>query len=521
MSITVGDRPCNLTSAPLTAVNSNITRVDCVLPALSWGTYPVLVSVAGMGAASPPLGAPLPSLLYGLGGLAASAPPLHNVGSSGIGGNCRVSLFGGALVTVTGSGMVPGANSSMLQRSTEVSFDTSNSSVACVASATPAAAPASCSFFGKPTPPLAAVNSSSPSLTVAIASVSSTTTAVLRLSRYTIADAAVYSGNTTIRSLLSLRMRIRNATAPSSNFVDAWMSLEMCVGRTPSVSSISPTSFPATSSGGSRNLTLAWGFTMAGMENGVLVPTATGAPSNATVELESGSGLRVPCAAPVVTASSATNTTYNETLACTLPTYIPPSSYTLWVCVDPFGCGPWMGFNVTAVNASVTGLSADSPTAGSLVGGLVVTILGSGFDTNATRISARFGTAPCALLSSNATALVCRVGAPSPPLDASSTPAQALPLFLTMNAVELPYTNTTFVFDRALTANVTGVQPAVLPCAVGGVRLTVTGSGFVAWPPNLTVSSNERQSVTASCYSRCGRSVAMIVACRPASRCIS
>ena len=466
----------------------NVTRVDCSAPLLPWGQYQVVVTVDGLGPAVPPLGAPPPALWFSPTAITYSAPLLHTV-SSGAGGNCRVSLFGGGLLSVSSSAMVSGITSSELQRTMTAFFDNSSPSTTCISS-TNAAAPASCTFFGKATPPLSAIstssNGSAPPLTMGVASASSTA-ATIRLSRYTIPDMAQYAGNATIRSLLRWRVRIFDTSAaPTTPYVDGPDTyLEMCSGRTPNVYALSPTSIGP---GSGRNLTLSWGFTMAGTENGVLVATAVGAPSNASIELESGT-LRIPCGAPVITATSAANTTYNETLVCSLPAYIPASHYTLWVCIDPFGCGFQPGFAVATVAPTVTGLSADSPPAAGLVGGLMVTILGSGFDTSATRVGVRFGSAPCAVAASNATAVTCLVGAPTPPLNASA-PAQALPLFLvdtsTSSATEVSYPAVTFTFDPALTGTISNAQPNGIRLG-GGTRVNITGSGFVTSPPNLRV----------------------------------
>ena len=486
VTITVGGRPCNVSGSAVvnTSSNANVTRVDCSAPLLPWGQYPVVVAVAGVGLAAPPRGASPPSLSVNLTSLSYTAPRLHD--AAGAGANCRVSLFGGALLSIAGGGMVPGLNSSELQRSMTAFFDNSSPSITCVSSAA-ASAPASCTFFGKVTPPLSAItNGTAPALAMAFADASSAATATVRVGRYAIPDVALYAGNATIRSLLRWRVRVSNTSAsPTTAYVDSPdVYLEMCSGRTPTVYALSPTSIvPGSAGGSSRDLTLTWGFTMAGTENGVLAPTAIAAPSAASIELEVGS-LRVHCGGPVVTARAATATTYNETVLCSLPAYVPPSNYTLWVCVDPFGCGFQLGF---AVAPTVTGLSADSPTAAGLVGGVVVTVLGSGFDANATRMSMRFGSAACAVLASNATAVTCRVGAPTPPLNASA-PAQALPLYLSAapNAGELSYPALSFTFDPALTATITDVQPPVISLA-GGTRINITGTDFLASPPNLTV----------------------------------
>ena len=336
-SVTVAGQLCNLTAA--TAISANTTQLNCTLPTqgVPWGIWPVVVTTAGFGAAVPPTGAAAPTLTaYNVTpAVSISAPLLHNV-SSGAGGNCRVSLFGGGLLTVTGVGLVPGVNNSDQQRSMEAFFDASNATLACVASASPAAAPASCSFFGATTPPLTAMNGSSPYLTMTVVTADSTS-ATIRLSRYSVPNADKFTPNSTIRSLLRWRVRVRDTayaatlTPPATSYaVSADMYLEMCTGRTPVLSAASPPSLPPGTIGGAgRALAVTYGFAMAGTESGVLVPTAAGSPSNAAIELEL-AGTRVACANASVVSSSATNTTYTETASCTLPPYIPSGLYTLW-----------------------------------------------------------------------------------------------------------------------------------------------------------------------------------------------
>ena len=293
-----------------------------------------MVTAAGLGAAVPPTDALAPTLTaYNVPPTAAySSPLLHNV-SSGAGGNCRVSLFGGGLVTITGTGMVVGVNNSDQQRSMEAFLDASNATLACISSSSPAAAPAACSFFNASTPPLAALSGSTPLLNMTVVSADSTS-ATIRLSRYSVPNADKYTSNSTIRSLLRWRIRVRDTGAPPAapySYSDtADMYLEMCTGRAPVLSTVSPASLQAGTPGGvTRALTVTYGFSMAGTESGVLVPRAAGSPSNAAIELEL-AGVRTACTNASVVGSSSTTTTYTETASCTLPPYIPCGLYTLW-----------------------------------------------------------------------------------------------------------------------------------------------------------------------------------------------
>ena len=164
------------------------------------------------------------------------------------------------------------------------------------------------------------------------------------------------------------------------------------------------------------------------------------------------------------------------------------------VCVDPFGCGMQLNY---AVGATVTGLSADSPTAGGLMGGSAVTILGSGFDPDPNLVSVRFGATPCAVLSSNSTAVTCRIATPSPLLSSTSAP-QALSLRSGLNASEVQYAGVTFTFDQALGggATVTAVAPLGVLCSAGGGALvTITGTGFSSSPPSLQVGRGDLGTV--------------------------
>jgi hypothetical protein len=160
------------------------------------------------------------------------------------------------------------------------------------------------------------------------------------------------------------------------------------------------------------------------------------------------------------------------------------SSLCCRVCMDPFGCGMSLDY---AVSAAATGLSSDSPTQGGLVGGLVVTILGSGFSNDPAAVRARFGNASCAVQAANATAVVCRIGAPFPPLGNATASSQPLFFKAAANAPELQYPGITFTFTPALTAAVTAVAAASSCPGPAGMPLVITGSNFVSDVPNLQV----------------------------------
>ena len=180
------------------------------------------------------------------------------------------------------------------------------------------------------------------------------------------------------------------------------------------------------------------------------------------------------------------------------------------VCVDPFGCGMSLNYSVAA---TVTGLSPDSPTQGGLAGGLVVTILGSGFGNDPAGIRARFGNVTCAVQSVNSTAAVCRIAPPSPPLGNVTSSAQSLALTAAPNAAEAQYP-VVFSFTQALTAYVTAVVPASSCSAPGGATpllVVIRGSNFVNDPPNLQVGAAEWLPLAAaSCLCVIGALLALL-----------
>ena len=255
--------------------------------------------------------------------------------------------------------------------------------------------------------------------------------------------------------------------------------LELCAWRAPFVKAVSPAGVSPLTGGSS--LSVSWAFT--GLGSSIITAAAANGPSNAVVELESGPAVYT-CAAPTVSSAAISANAYNESLSCTLPAYLPASNYTLWVCVDPFGCGYRLNYQVPL---TVTGLAGSSATASGPAGGLVVTLLGSGFDTNATRVSVRFGDSPCTVLTSSQSGLTCRVGAWN-----ASTPlpsATALGLFVTptIGAAEASFPSTTFTYDPTLTSAVSSVSPARGSTA-GGTPITIRGSGFVMSGSDLEVS---------------------------------
>jgi hypothetical protein len=97
-----------------------------------------------------------------------------------------------------------------------------------------------------------------------------------------------------------------------------------------------------------------------------------GTAGTAVVEFQAAGGNVVRCDNSTVTANSVAHSSYNETLACTLPGSAAAGSYTLWVCWGTRGCGGAAGPTLAATIASV------APAAGSAGGGTNVTITGAG-----------------------------------------------------------------------------------------------------------------------------------------------
>ena len=422
----------------------------------------------------------------------------------------QLSIFGGSTVTLAGVGFVSGLTNATLGRTMFLEWDSPANGI-CVATAS-----ASCAWLGAPPPPLVAAAAGA--LPLQLLS-SDGATAVFRIGRYSLADlpasavaaaaaavaggggsistgalappATYLTGNATLRSVLRWRLRVFNSGVVPPTATEVTGTLAFCGGRTPAVTSVAPATVAAgLQPSGGVALVISWQVSLAGSSNGTWNASAAGSSSAATVELvavarggssTAGAGplllqpLVLNCSDARVNASSLGSTSYNETLRCQLPAYVPAGTYTLWLCAPPLGCG-YAAASWTAA-LQVSGFAPGSAMQGPASGGTEVTVVSSGHSLDpAAPPAARFGGSACAVLAMDASSFRCRTGAVALPAGAASA---TLPLSVTPapGADEVTFSNVTFTFAAAGGMWVTAVSPTQGPVA-GGTALRLSGSGF-------------------------------------------
>lgn len=254
-----------------------------------------------------------------------------------------------------------------------------------------------------------------------------------------------------------------------------FQAIDSCPFTNPSLTLITlqPTPLTTASYAPDSAATLSFNWTLAkGANHGITEPAVDG-PSNARIELQSGPDV-YPCSNSVVSARTLGSTTYAETVSCTLPAYLPSSDYLLWVCLDPFGCG----YNVIATtNYSLTvpmTVSSLTPIAGSLAGGVDITIAGTGFDQNATNVAVTIGGAACAVTAATTTEIRCRTGALATP-PSVSTPYDVM--VRPSRGSVFRNSGQQFTYDPALTPTASAVSPT-RGSTEGGTLLAIEGTGF-------------------------------------------
>ncbi|GIM05166.1 hypothetical protein Vretimale_9611 [Volvox reticuliferus] len=444
--VTVANRSCSIVTAVQITYNSmNVTNVTCTVPSVPAGTWSVSIMVEGLGLTRPTATATtdLPIVTYPIRILRYNSP---TVNSNPI---CYFSLFGGGTFNVSGYGFVKDVVDTNLQVNMTATWEASP-----------------CGYGFSSTPTCQAVVSSSRLNLVPVAS--DGPTAVFQLTRFTVSNPEAYAGNlSTSLNSVSLKYKPRVYYMINNTFVTSAGSetLFFCGGRTPALSGVAPSS-PAPDA--SANLTLTWYLAGVGSQNNTITASVVGTLSNATVEFEVGPTL-LSCAPPVITGATISPTTYRESISCKMPVYMPAATYTLWLCIQPFGCGLLPSYTVPLT------VSATSSTTGSSAGGISVVITGKGFDTNATLVSARFGNSTCKITSSSATSVTCLTG----PLDSKPTNAVtwSLSITSTLGTSEITLSSFTFTFDPALESSVTGIIPA-RGSTEGGTPVTITGADF-------------------------------------------
>ncbi|GFR40478.1 hypothetical protein Agub_g1045 [Astrephomene gubernaculifera] len=449
ISVTIANQSCAITDFAMFNATTNTTRITCTAPAVPAGTWPVRIAVADLGLTRPTASATtdMPVITYSLKVVTYNSPSLSSPIT-----NCQFSMFGGGTLNISGYGFVRGLVDSALQRNMTALWDSTT-----------------CTSTSTSTPTCEAATSGRLNLTAAACD---GPTAVFRLSRFTTTNPQSFAGNNSAKATLRYKPRVYSTGVTPATYVETQSAeqLQFCGGRTPALSNISPaTVAPDVGAAGAATLSLTWYLAGVGSNNNTIMATAAGSASNATVEFASGPTL-LPCSSPVVTSSTIGASTYTESVSCTLPAYMPASNYTLWLCIQPFGCG------FTPVYSVPLTVSSAGPSVGSSAGGIPVTITGKGFDTNAALVSIRFGNSTCRVVSSSPTSVTCVTGAlVSKPVSPIVAPLSITP---TIGASEITYPGLTFTFDPSLESTLLSITPA-RGSTEGGTPVTLKGSNFL------------------------------------------
>ncbi|GFR45051.1 hypothetical protein Agub_g6422 [Astrephomene gubernaculifera] len=399
VTITVGGLDCGskttaVIAASASSVSGNggtsITRLACTVPPLPLGDWPVVITVAGYGATRLPLSfwtdSPVLSSNLTDDGLLGDLSALQTT--------CQVSLFGGGALDLTGTSNIADLQDAIASQQLAVSWDRSDESAtgACVQTAI-----SNCSWLGRPTPPQAAVNASKLSITLDWAGGAP----VVSVGRYKLADLPAPAAATTVWPELlsyidnaavqsSMKWRIKQASSTAAGGTsESWGLASMCGGYTPYIYELSPTTANPDMIDGEVQAQVRWRLTGVGSADGVLQTADISTPSLATLEFEPHDGSRrtLTCIQPTVISSTATETTYDETFSCRLPPYMTATQYTVWLCVQPYGCGYYPGS--WGVTYQPLGFQEGFPTSGPATGGTVLGVKSSGHSMDPTAIKER------------------------------------------------------------------------------------------------------------------------------------
>ncbi|KAJ9512732.1 hypothetical protein QJQ45_019041, partial [Haematococcus lacustris] len=279
----------------------------------------------------------------------------------------------------------------------------------------------------------------------------------------------------TAETFTSITVTVQNSTAlSSSQWPSTTSSFRFAATFTPRVQLLTKPLLPGPMTAG---MTLSLNWTLAqGSAVGVPLPSLASL-SNAFVELQSGPDL-FTCSTPTVASRALTNNSYAESVSCSLPPYLPAANYTVWVCLEPFGCG--YSSQTLTVPLVLTSLS---PVSGSAAGGRSIIIQGSGFDSNTSNVQVFLGNAPCNVTEITPASVTCLTTALPEGFPAADT-ARNLSMQPSRGAA-LIFSNLTFTYSVALTPRMTSVTPT-RGSSAGGTLLSIRGSAF---PTNATASA--------------------------------
>ncbi|KAG1667228.1 hypothetical protein FOA52_009793 [Chlamydomonas sp. UWO 241] len=419
-SATIGGAPATVLSVT-TNSTTGIQAMVVSLPALPAGTYAVVVNAAGLGNVRAAATAASPGLkiTYKLYGIMTPLPAI------------RGSFWGGLDIQFTGTGFVP---------------TTGNT-------------------YGGRTAALVYIGTGSMATWTITASIVSATTTEMTLHVNEWFNASVSASGT---ASAPFRLRVYDAGTAELNVVQYTIVYAISGTTTPLLSGVTPTTAPANAGG---NLTLTWAVTS------TYSSCTAGAASAAVVSLLGGDGNVFTCASPFAVSTNAASGCA-ETLTCTLPSNVPAASYTLRIVHPAFGAGYLPnGYKATQVISSI------SPAQGSAAGGTLVTISGSGFNTNVSHNTIRFGNAACTVQSATVTELVCRTGALAAAAT-TRTDATLSAAALRGAALEV-YASAVFAYDPALSGTLLSMN-ATRGSTAGGTPLLLTGT-FTGAQGNYTV----------------------------------
>jgi hypothetical protein len=277
--------------------------LNCTLPELPAGKQPLRVIVDGMGYALMPNQDSTMNLTYTMAITPASAP-------------MTVALWGGAVIQLQGYGFLPSgvANSSDTPSiTTNSSSSKSSSTIKQIMSASVV-----CSSAGIVSPQTVLLNATATSIWI-------------RLERF--------GGSSTANTAqLTIRLSILDTSDNSTTTADAAIRLDAAVTPRVSLPTAPITVAPYTSS--------ALNFTWAVPQSSInLTASAVEAASNIRAYLVPGDSRAgtIPaafdCSSATVWNSSVNSTHYLEGVICSIPDSLPSSNYSLWVCLEPYGCG--------------------------------------------------------------------------------------------------------------------------------------------------------------------------------------
>lgn len=360
--------------------------------------------------------------------------------------NTQASYFGGFILVLSGGNFVPttGATNGLLM---SAAWDPSRPLPG-----------------GQTSLPLSIVSATPTTLTMSIGSFVTTNTSAISSPATGRIIVSIYPNTALPNSTLAL----------SAAYIFSWTQTRSPVSSAPTPATTQPT----TNSG---PLVFSWTIPVGSSSNNgasITSATAANAASSASASLVSPGGLSYPCAAPTVVSSSLQTSSYRENVTCTLPAYLPANTYSVLVCLAPYGCGAGASLSAPLSVGSV------SPASGSYAGGVSVTILGTGFSLNSTEVAVAFGGVPCTITTVNATSLTCITGSYAAYLASATT--VTLSVIPSLGGTNTSYAGLTFTNDPSVTPTISAVTPT-RGSTMGGTTVTFTASGLPVSAVGLTI----------------------------------